>query len=147
MNLWEHWEHRLEIFNVNLAHSLRNTTMWTQLTSTHLVPLAMNPTLVQFMRHHLPVVNSSISLHWWNNCCLVLSSRSLIALLLAFWCTWKHRKEKITSTHNCRLHACMSWSHHSWHQSLFLFHYRPGSFLNLSEFWFLSVLEIEMLCW
>ena len=21
MNLWEHWEHRLEIFNVNLAHS------------------------------------------------------------------------------------------------------------------------------
>ena len=56
MNLWEHWEHRLEIFNVNLAHSLRNITMWTQLISTHLVPLTMNPTLMQLIRHHLSVV-------------------------------------------------------------------------------------------
>ena len=62
MNLWEHWEHWLEIFKVNLAHSLRNTTMWTQLTSTHLVSLAMNLALMWFMRHHLPAVNSSVLL-------------------------------------------------------------------------------------
>ena len=38
----EHWGHRLETFDVDLAHSLRNTTMWSQLTSTHLVSFAMN---------------------------------------------------------------------------------------------------------
>ena len=41
---------------------LRNTTMWSQLTSTHLVPLAMNYSLVHLMQRHLLLVNSSISL-------------------------------------------------------------------------------------
>ena len=41
--------------------------MWSQLTSTHLIPLAMNYSLMHIMRRHLMLVNPSISLQTAHN--------------------------------------------------------------------------------
>ena len=60
-----YWCVFMELVSITIARGFHdpNKKDATQLTSTHLVPLDMNPTPVQFMRHHLSVVNSSISLH------------------------------------------------------------------------------------
>ena len=75
------------MFNVNLAHSLRNITMW-----THLISLAMNLALVCSTRHHLSVVISSVSLHaraklTWNymQCVLAMTPQNHVR---PRWCTW-----------------------------------------------------------
>ena len=75
------------MFNVNLAHSLRNITMW-----THLISLAMNLALVCSTRHHLSVVISSVSLHaraklTWNDmqCVLAMTPQNHVR---PRWCTW-----------------------------------------------------------
>ena len=72
MNLCELSVHQLEIINVNLAHSFtkHHNVISTDLISPHLVPLDRHHSLMCIIRHHLPLVNSSISLQQARNTAL-----------------------------------------------------------------------------
>ena len=111
---------------------LRNTTMWSQLTSTHLVLLAMNCSLVHIMRHHLLLVNSSISLQKWH----------LLVLCWHSWCQitqWRCGDlcwDLCSSVADCRDFCAWNWLWQLWSNGVSSgTHVDPAHVTRTSQIW------------